>query len=303
MDADLKKEILELKDQLEHLNAISSAKEKILLSYIKEADDLYKELSKKVHEIKEKNKAVDEARAIMSQNERLFTLGIMAAALSHEIKNPIIAIIGLVNRLLSQVTNKDKEYLEVIKKEAMRIEGIISRLSDYYKFKQTKKELNNINNLIKETIELTGHYLSRFKKVDTVIELADDIPEFYFNKGQIQQVLVNLIMNASQAMLYGGKLSIRTKLLKGNDNLQSKVIIEVEDTGTGISPENMPKIFLPFFSTKSATEGTGIGLSISKEIIERHGGEIFAESEVGVGSTFTIILPFIIDEYCDTKQN
>lgn len=301
MDADLKKEILELKDQLEHLNAISSAKEKILLSYIKEADDLYKELSKKVHEIKEKNKAVDEARAIMSQNERLFTLGIMAAALSHEIKNPIIAIIGLVNRLLSQATDKDKEYLEVIKKEAMRIEGIISRLSDYYKFKQTKKELNNINNLIKETLELTGHYLSRFKKVDTVIELADDIPEFYFNKGQIQQVLVNLIMNASQAMLSGGKLSIRTKLLKDNDNLQSKVMIEVEDTGTGISPENMPKIFLPFFSTKSTTEGTGIGLSISKEIIERHGGEIFAESEVGVGSTFTIILPFIIDEYCDTK--
>lgn len=301
MDADLKKEILELKDQLEHLNAISSAKEKILLSYIKEADDLYKELSKKVHEIKEKNKAVDEARAIMSQNERLFTLGIMAAALSHEIKNPIIAIIGLVNRLLSQATDKDKEYLEVIKKEAMRIEGIISRLSDYYKFKQTKKELNNINNLIKETLELTGHYLSRFKKVDTVIELADDIPEFYFNKGQIQQVLVNLIMNASQAMLSGGKLSIRTKLLKDNDNLKSKVMIEVEDTGTGISPENMPKIFLPFFSTKSTTEGTGIGLSISKEIIERHGGEIFAESEVGVGSTFTIILPFIIDEYCDTK--
>lgn len=298
MGADLKKEILELKDQLEHLNAISSAKEKILLSYIKEADDLYKELSKKVNEIKEKSKAIDEARAIMSQNERLFTLGIMAAALSHEIKNPILAIIGLINRLLSQATdNKYIEYLEVIKKEALRIEGIISRLSDYYKFKQTKKELNNINNLIKETLELTGHYLSRFKKVETVIELSDEIPEFYFNKGQIQQVLVNLIMNASQAMLSGGKLSIRTKLIKNGDNLQSKVKIEVEDTGTGIVPENMPKIFLPFFSTKSTTEGTGIGLSISKEIIERHGGEIFAESEVGVGSTFTIILPLLTEEH------
>jgi len=302
MEKELKKEVLELKDQLEHLKTISSAKEKILLSYIKEADELYKELSKKVHEIKEKNKAIDEARSIMSQNERLFTLGIMAAALSHEIKNPIVAIIGLINRLqISSANEKDKEYFEIIKKEALRIEGIISRLSDYYKFKETKKELNNINNLIKETLELTGHYLSRFKKIETVLELSDEIPVFFFNKGQIQQVLVNLIMNASQAMHSGGRLSIRTKLLKEKDDIDGKVRIEVEDTGTGISPEHMPKIFLPFFSTKSTSEGTGIGLSISKEIIERHGGEIFAQSELGIGSTFTIILPLITTESCETK--
>lgn len=288
---DFKREVLELKDQLEHLKTISSAKEKILLSYIKEADELYKELSKKVHEIKEKNKAIDEARTIMAQNERIFTLGIMAAALSHEIKNPLISIIGMINRLESKLTcETDKQQFQIIKKEALRIEGIISRLSDFYKFKETKKDLHNINHLIVETLGLTGHYLSRFKKIETILELSEEIPNFYFNKGQIQQVLVNLIMNASQAMLSGGKIVIKTQIEENVDG-SKKVVIEVEDTGTGISPENLTKIFQPFFTTKTASEGTGIGLSISKEIIERHGGEITVRSELSKGTTFKIVLP------------
>ncbi|GAB4438620.1 MAG: hypothetical protein OHK0040_10080 [bacterium] len=288
---DLKRDFLELSDQLEHLKAISSAKEKILLAYIRESDELYKELSKKVHEIREKNKAIDEARTIMSQNERIFTLGIMAAALSHEIKNPLISIIGMLNRLEKRITcEEDKQIFEIIKKEALRIEGIISRLSDFYKFKETKKEPYNINLLIKETLSLTGHYLSRFKNIETVLELSNDIPNFHFNKGQIQQVLVNLIMNASQAMLSGGKIIIRTAM-EEKDERDRVVVIEVEDTGIGISQENLSKIFQPFFTTKPATEGTGIGLSISKEIIERHGGEISVKSEVGKGTTFRITLP------------
>ncbi len=286
-----KKEFLDLKDQLEHLQAISAAKEKILLSYIKEADELYKELSKKVHEIKEKSKALDEARMLMSKNERLFTLGIMAAALSHEIKNPIIAIIGMIGRLESKTSAEDKELFEIVKKEALRIEGIISRLSDFYKFKEAKKELNDINALIKETISLTGHYLTRFKKIETTIELSPEIPPFYFNKGQLQQVLVNLIINASQAMKEGGHLTIKTTTEA--DDGAKKVVIVVKDTGIGISPEHLSKIFLPFFTTKSYEEGTGIGLSISKEIIERHDGKITVESEPGKGTTFRITLPLI----------
>lgn len=286
---DKKREILELLDQLEHAKAISLAKEKILLSYIKEADELYDALSKKVQEIREKNKAIDEARTIMSKNERIFTLGIMAAALSHEIKNPLTTIIGLLNRLERKISDsQDKQIFEIIKKEAIRIEGIISRLSDFYKFKEASKELNNINAVIKETLDLTGHYLSRFKNVKTILMLSEDIPEFYFNKGQIQQVLVNMIMNASHAMPMGGTITIRTKILEEKDK---KVIIEVEDTGIGIPKENLSKIFQPFFTTKPPTEGTGIGLSISKEIVDKHQGEITVESEVGKGTTFRIILP------------
>lgn len=294
MEIDSKRKILELTDVLEHLTAISSAKEKILLTYIKEEEELYKELSAKIKEIKEKNKSLQEARVLMSQNERIFSLGIMAAALSHEIKNPLISIIGFIKRLEMHCSNqRDKEYLEVIKKEALRIEGIISRLSDFYKFKETKKELNDINALIRETLELTGHYLTRFKSIESLLELNEDIPKFYFNKGQIQQVLVNLIMNASQAMQSGGKLILSTKLVKNNP---PEVIIEVKDTGIGISQENLPKIFVPFFTTKSAGEGTGIGLSISKEIIERHGGKITAISELNVGTTFRITLPLTTEQ-------
>lgn len=294
MEIDSKRKILELTDRLEHLTAISSAKEKILLTYIKEEEELYKELSAKVKEIKEKNKSIQEARVLMSQNERIFSLGIMAAALSHEIKNPLISIIGFIKRLEMHCSNqRDKEYLEVIKKEALRIEGIISRLSDFYKFKETKKELNDINALIRETLELTGHYLTRFKSIESLLELNQDIPKFYFNKGQIQQVLVNLIMNASQAMQSGGKLTVSTELINNNS---PEVIIEVKDTGIGIAQENLSKIFVPFFTTKSAGEGTGIGLSISKEIIERHGGKITAISELNVGTTFRITLPLITEQ-------
>ncbi len=228
---------------------------------------------------------------LMSKNERLFTLGIMAAALSHEIKNPIIAIIGMISRLESKTSAEDKELFEIVKKEALRIEGIISRLSDFYKFKEAKKELNDINALIKETISLTGHYLTRFKKIETTIELSPEIPPFYFNKGQLQQVLVNLIINASQTMKEGGHLTIKTTTEA--DDGAKKVVIVVKDTGIGISPEHLSKIFLPFFTTKSYEEGTGIGLSISKEIIERHDGKITVESEPGKGTTFRITLPLI----------
>lgn len=291
---DLKKEVLELTDQLEHLKAISSAKEKILLSYIKELDSLYNELSKKVKEIKEKNKAIDEAQAVILRNERILSLGIMAAALSHEIKNPLVVIIGMLEHLKKTIQNeKEIEYLEIIKKEALRIEGIITRLADFYKFKETQKELNDVNKLIKETLELTGHYLSRFKKVEINLTLHENIPPFYFNKGQIQQVLVNLIINASQAMKSGGRLSIRTSLRKDNDTDQEIVVIEVEDTGEGIHPEHIEKIFQPFFTTKPSSEGTGIGLSISKEIIERHGGKIKVFSELQKGTTFEIHLPLL----------
>lgn len=286
---DDKREILELKDLYEHLLTVANAKEKILISYLKEEKELYEELRKKIIQIREKDRAIEETRSIMSQNERLFTLGIMAASLAHEIKNPLIVIMGMVDRLYPLITdNKAKDYIEIIKTELYRVQGIMDRLRDYYKPKETEKQLNDLNLLIRETVKLTEHYLSRFKNVIITFELFEELNPFYFNKGQIQQVLVNLIINAAQAMPEkGGKIFIRNFL---NDK---EVIIEIEDTGQGIHEENLSKIFSPFFTTKPPGEGTGIGLSISKEIIERHGGTISVESKEKVGTKFTISLPYL----------
>lgn len=282
-----KKELLEMKDLYEHLLTVANAKEKILLSYLKEEKELYEELRKKILEIREKDKAIEETRTIMSQNERLFTLGIMAASLAHEIKNPLIVIMGMIERLDNLITDtKAKDFINIIKTELNRIQGIMDRLRDYYKPKETEKELNDLNLLIKDTVKLTEHYLSRFKNVSISYELDNNIKPFYFNKGQIQQVLVNLIINSAQAMPEkGGKIFVRT-YLKEKD-----VVVEIEDTGKGIKKENIEKIFSPFFTTKPPGEGTGIGLSISKEIIERHSGKITVESNEGVGTKFTILLP------------
>jgi signal transduction histidine kinase len=194
---------------------------------------------------------------------------------------------GMIERLDNLITDtKAKDFINIIKTELNRIQGIMDRLRDYYKPKETEKELNDLNLLIKDTVKLTEHYLSRFKNVSISYELNNNIKPFYFNKGQIQQVLVNLIINSAQAMPEkGGKIFVRT-YLKEKD-----VVVEIEDTGKGIKKENIEKIFSPFFTTKPPGEGTGIGLSISKEIIERHSGKITVESNEGVGTKFTILLP------------
>lgn len=287
----------ELEDLLEHHKAISLAKEKVLLSYIKEIEELYKELHKKIKTIKEKEETINLTKKIMAQNERVFTLGMMSASLAHEVKNPLIVIMGMLNRLERIMDKNNSELIEnfsIIKKEVERIQGIMNRLTEFYKPQPIKKEKRNINDLIRETIKLTQHYLERFKNVEVIAHLSDDIPAISYDKGQIQQVLVNLIINAAQSMPNGGKIEIYTSLVEGDVEGSCKhayVKIDIKDTGIGIPKENLDKIFQPFFSTKPPEEGTGLGLSISKDIIEKHLGKITVESEVAKGTCFTIYLP------------
>ncbi|MCX7769624.1 MAG: ATP-binding protein [Proteobacteria bacterium] len=284
----------EIEDLLEHQRAISTAKEKVLLSYITEMEELYKELHKKMQTIKEKEETINQTKRILAQNERVFTLGIMSASLAHEVKNPLIVISGMLNRLEKLIKDKENgelhETLQIIKKEVERIQGIMNRLTEFYKPQPIRRERKNINELIIETIKLTQHYLERFKNVNIVTKLSDNVPEISYDKGQIQQVLVNLIINAAQSMPKGGTITISTSLNEQECNGNS-IRIDVEDTGVGIPEENIEKIFQPFFSTKPPEEGTGLGLSISKDIIEKHSGKIKVKSEVSKGTCFSIFLP------------
>lgn len=286
----------ELEDLLEHQKAISLAKEKVLLSYISEIEELYKELHKKIKTIKEKEETINQTKKILAQNDRVFTLGIMAASLAHEVKNPLIVIAGMLNRLEKQIDSNEKniqENINIIKKEVERIQEIMKRLTEFYKPQPIKKEKRNINELIIETVKLTQHYLERFRNVNIITKLSNDIPEISYDKGQIQQVLVNLIINAAQSMPTGGTITISTSLVTSEAD-GNNVKIDIEDTGIGIPEENLDKIFLPFFSTKPPEEGTGLGLSISKDIVEKHSGKITVKSQVDKGTCFTIYLP------CDT---
>jgi len=287
--------IKELEDLLEHHKAIADAKEKVLLSYIVEMEELYRELNKKIQTIKEKEETINQTKKIMSQNERVFTLGIMAASLAHEVKNPLIVIAGMLNRLEKLINKENKEHLDllkIIKSEVERIQGIMHRLTEYYKPQPIKKEKKNINELIMETVKLTQHYLERFKNVQIETNLTPHLPIISYDKGQIQQVLVNLIINAAQSMPNGGKITISTSIANLDIcNEENYIKIDIEDTGVGIPEENLDKIFQPFFSTKTPEEGTGLGLSISKDIIEKHNGKITVKSKLAKGTCFTIYLP------------
>jgi two-component system sensor histidine kinase HydH len=287
--------IKELEDLLEHHKAIADAKEKVLLSYIAEMEELYRELHKKIQTIKEKEETIDKTKKIMSQNERVFTLGIMAASLAHEVKNPLIVIAGMLNRLEKLINKKNKNHLDllkIIKSEVERIQGIMHRLTEYYKPQPIKKEKKNINELITETVKLTQHYLERFKNVQVEINLTPNLPDICYDKGQMQQVLVNLIINAAQSMPNGGKITVSTSIATLDSCDEYNYIkIDIEDTGVGIPEENLDKIFQPFFSTKLPEEGTGLGLSISKDIVEKHNGKITVKSKVAQGTCFTIYLP------------
>ncbi|HZS11028.1 MAG TPA: ATP-binding protein, partial [Nitrospirales bacterium] len=146
----------------------------------------------------------------------------------------------------------------------------------------------DLNAVVDRVLFLTEHTLSA-SQVKLEKDLCRDLPNILVDAHMIEQVLMNLVLNAVQAMKGGGTIRVRTRLV------DDRCAIEVEDTGCGIPPNLLPRIFDPFFTTKGTGEGTGLGLSVSLGIVERHGGELLVESEVGRGSTFTVLLPLVRD--------
>jgi len=142
-----------------------------------------------------------------------------------------------------------------------------------------------VSEILKRTLALTEHQM-RTENVQVVREFAPDLPRIEANAGQLQQVFMNLVLNAFQAMSGGGTLRLTTR-----PGSERTVVVEVADTGCGIPPDQLPHIFDPFFSTKEEGKGTGLGLAITHHIITDHGGEIEVRSEVGQGTQFTIELP------------
>jgi two-component system NtrC family sensor kinase len=234
-------------------------------------------------------------------NEKLASIGKLAAGIAHEINNPLAAIAGCVEGLISRAQDQAlvkvaafedfPEYLKIIDGEIFRCKGIISNLLDFSRSKDILKQEIRINETLEQTLQLLGHHKS-FKQLQVDKQLDPACPPIVGNSGELRQVFLAMCINAMDAMNESGTLTIRTTTEMHNG--QSAVRVQFQDTGVGIPPGNLQKIFDPFFTTKPVGKGTGLGLSICYGIVGSHQGSIKVESEVGKGSTFHILLPAMV---------
>ncbi len=220
--------------------------------------------------------------------EKMASVGRLAAGLAHEIGNPVGAILGYTNILQKEANEEDQaDYLARIEMEVQRINRIVRGLLDYARPGEFKPIEVNVNDIIKSSLDLVSSQKG-FERIEVKTHLTD-IPMAKADPHQLQQVLINLFINASDAMPEGGRLTVETEVRSQESG--EFLDISVADTGTGMDDEDMKKIFDPFYTTKEPGKGTGLGLAICQRIIESFGGTIEVESRKGEGSEFKILLP------------
>jgi signal transduction histidine kinase len=222
----------------------------------------------------------------MMQQEKLASVGRLSAGVAHEINNPLTTILTTTMLLQEELDPQDPNYqeLETITKETLRCRKIVTSLLDFARQSTPARKACDINDVVKDSFTLTQKQAA-FKDVALDYEMDENIPPLSLDKGQIQQAIINLIINAIEATDAGGSIYISTAYNK----LQNRVDITISDTGQGIAENDLGKIFDPFFTSKD--EGTGLGLAITHGIIEQHNGTIDAFSKLGRGTIFTIKLP------------
>jgi signal transduction histidine kinase len=241
-------------------------------------------------ELMARERSLKSAQLALVQSEKMAALGTLSAGLAHEVKNPLSAVLGYAQLSKRKLTQPDvlKKHLDTIESETRRCNEIISNLMQFSR--QEKGEFTDVtvNEVIEKSVGIVDHQLG-LNNVQVKMQLASDIPKIIGNPNQLQQVLMNLAINAQQAMEPdGGTVDIATYF---DDN---KVYISVSDTGPGISEDVAEKIFEPFYTTKAAGEGTGLGLSVTYGIIRDHKGDIRVEKADSGGARFIIELPLHI---------
>lgn len=255
-----------------------------------------KELGRKV---KEKSEELKKSQAQLLQSEKLAGIGQLAAGIAHEIRNPL-GIIATSLYYLNDVLPKKKEdikrHFQIMEAEINRCESIISNLLEFSRTSTQEFESIDVNQLLDTTLFLVEKDL--FVKDIKLIKKFHHSPTIKANMDEMKQVFLNLILNATQAMPRGGKLEIATSITE-NERARIKVV----DSGTGISEKHLSKIFDPFFTTKAPREGTGLGLTLVHNIIERWGGTIQVESQGVKGTTFTIEFPILKEEPSQEEIN
>jgi two-component system, NtrC family, sensor kinase len=247
--------------------------------------------------VEQKTKELKRAHEHVLQVEKMASIGKLAAVLAHEINNPLSGILTYA-KLMRKWLDNDKTYehgphraevadcLDLIASESRRCGDLVKNLLTFSRVAPLNIQTTDINNVVERTIRLVEHQLD-LRSIQLQLELSDNLPLAQCDPAQIEQVLLALIMNAIDAMPRGGNLWLRTAFFPESGEIE----VQVRDDGMGIAPDLLPRIFDPFLTTKETGQGVGLGLAISRSIVERHCGRISVQSELGRGTTFCVVLP------------
>ena len=249
------------------------------------------------------------AEAEVAQGEKLASVGLLASGIAHELNNPLTGVLTFTSLLRKKMEegSPDAEDLDLVIRETKRCASIIRRLLDFAREKVPVKGYFNLNRLIEDTLRLIERPAS-LKDIEVETDFDPDLPEVWGDADLIKQVILNVAVNAEQAIENRGRIVVQSRQLQARnparpgDETSNMVEITISDTGCGIPEANLQRIFDPFFTSKEVGKGTGLGLSVSYGIIKAHGGGIKVESVVGEGSTFRIQLP-VASPFDETQRN
>jgi two-component system NtrC family sensor kinase len=224
--------------------------------------------------------------AQLQQAEKLTSMGLLAAGVAHEVNTPLAVISNYAQMLAKQMPSADSRaaLVEKIVKQTFRASEIISSLLNFSRTGPAEFGNVDLNRILRDTLSLVGPQL-KSGRVVAETDLGEPLPPIHGDVGKLQQVFVNLIFNARDAMPQGGRLRVRTC------RQNSRVLVEIADNGVGIPPENLSRIYDPFFTTKATGRGTGLGLAVTYGIVQEHNGSIQVSSQPGEGTTFTLDFP------------
>jgi two-component system NtrC family sensor kinase len=236
--------------------------------------------------VDERSREVLAMQMRMARTERLASLGMLSAGVAHEINNPLGGVLALTALALEDLPPDDpnRESLEEVVRQAQRCKAIVKGLLDFSRQSASSSEPVDLGRAAQEALALVRAQAAFFN-IEMVCAFEPHLPPVMATRAELQQVILNIVVNAAQAMGERGRLTLTT------DSSEGFAELAISDTGHGIPPDRIGHVFDPFFTTKDEAKGTGLGLSIAYGIVSKHGGTIAVESEVGVGTTFTIRFP------------
>ena len=274
-------------------------------SFNKMTEELASEQAHIEEQVRRKTAELERIHKTLLSSEKMASIGKLAATVAHEINNPLFGILTyarLVQRelLKHEIPGRDElaGQLETIERESKRCGDLVKNLLTFGRQAPSHREPNDVNQVVRRAIALVKHKLE-LQNVELREDLARDLLPVECDANQIQQVLIVLLVNASEAMPKGGLVEISSAFDPGNE----QIVLRVKDSGSGIPEDVLPRIFDPFFTTKEDQNRTGLGLAVAHSIVEQHAGEISARSVPGHGTEFTVTLPVVAAELASVGKH